>query len=64
MKRFLAFLLAAVLVCSIAATALAACTHSYFLIHETVAGIPIPRSSRRLSTRAALASPDCQLTVF
>ena len=35
MKRFLAFLLAAVLVCSIAATALAACTHAGILVYST-----------------------------
>ena len=38
MKKFLALLCALVLVCSIAATALAACTHMYILVHETVAG--------------------------
>ncbi|MBR5961086.1 MAG: hypothetical protein IKZ98_08820 [Clostridia bacterium] len=37
MKKFLALICALILVCSVAATALAACTHTYILVYETVA---------------------------
>lgn len=36
MKKFLALICALILVCSIAATALAACNHSYMLVNTVV----------------------------